>query len=375
MGLHEDGRRTISYSEISTFQHCERQHELSYRQGLRRNSEDIGASAIGVIVHLAIAEALRWYHANDYRQDEAHIFNVIANATRQWADEHRPKSLPSLDGDDYMTDDSGLTQQQRDFDVAVDEAAAIAYRTVMHLDVPNNWRTEEDANGVPMIEYRIEKPMLWLPNEDVVTFVGYVDWVARDIHSNTIYIVDWKTRKTFQEDETNFLIGEDFNVQLSLYQYVLASQGIPVVGNIIYQISSRLPEIPELTKTGAVSRAKIKTDWETYSNFVLAMGLDVNDYLDVKANLDRVEFWRPVTHYRSSTEVANRWREAQEWADDIISHETSGRYSKKVETVMCRFCPFASICLAEDKGYDVDFVIEQRYNKRIEQAQVEPETE
>jgi len=359
MGLHEDGRRTVSYSEISSYQRCTYQHYLSYVKGYKRVRKEIGASATGTIVHLAIAAALHWYHANDYRHDDDAIFTEILKAVKVWSETNRPEDPIIVDEDGLLVD---FSEAADEWARAVDEAAVIAYRTIRHLDVPNRWRTVVDKDGVPYIEYRLEHPML--PESE---YVGVIDWVAVDLSKNITYVVDWKTRKTFQDDENSVIGGEDFNVQLSLYQYALMERGVNASGAIIYQISSRIPEIPDLTKKGAVSKAKIKTDWETYSEAVRSYGLDPNDYLDMKDQLDAVEFWRPVTHYRGKEELLNRWINARRWAEIIERNSDPAYVPPKVENVTCVFCPFARICLAEDKGWDVDYLIEDQYTKRVSQ--------
>lgn len=356
MGVQEDGTRTVSYSEISSFQRCEYQHFLNYRQGYRRQREQIGASATGIIVHVALAAALKWYHDNDYKQDLDAVLGVILSTVKTWSEEHRPEMPIVIDEEGMIVDFSDAVEL---WVKSVDEAAAIAYRTIVHLDVPNNWRTAVDPSGEPIIEYRLEYPML----KDVL-YVGYVDWVAKDLRNGVTYVIDWKTRQKFQDDETSIISGEDFNVQLSLYQYALTRMDIPVSGAIIYQIFSGLPEIPELTQKGKVSRAKIKSDWLTYRQAVIDYGLDPEEYEDMRPQLDAIEFWRPVTHYRGEFELKSRWLEASRWAERVL--EADNRPALKHENVMCRFCSFAQICLGEDKGYDVDHLIEERYTVKMD---------
>lgn len=353
MGLQADGRRTISYSEIAAFQRCQYQHHLGYVEGYKKVRTEVGASALGTVVHVAIAAALLWYHNNDYKDDKDAVLAVILDVVRRWSDENKPDSPIIVDEDGLLVD---FSEAEQEWIRSVDEAAAIAYRTVMHLDIPTNWRTVVDSSGIPLIEYRLEHPI-----GDNYDYVGVIDWVATDINRGITYIVDWKTRRNFQDDENAYLSGEDFNVQLSLYQYALNDRGANVQGSIIYQISSRLPEIPDLTKQGRVSKAKIKSDWPTYRQAVIDYGLDPDDYLDMKEQLDAIEFWRPVTHYRGQKEITSRWVTMLGWAKLIAEYDGE---PLKNENVTCVFCPFAQICLAEDKGFDVQYMIEDRYTKR-----------
>lgn len=365
---------TISYSEIETYQRCQYKHHLSYGKRLRSNRKEITSSTVGTIVHIALAAAFRKYHETNYEADIADIKIAMDNVVGDWLNEHLYKDTEfSLVYDEETGDFVADTSIYDEFVKEVYAAREIAYRTVLQLNVDQNWRVVE-LDGVPLIEYRAEYPMAFETSDNPLCFVGVIDLVAVNLNDGLTYVVDWKTRAKFQDDEfSNSIGGEDFNTQVSLYQKMLSLLGVEVHGTVIYQIYNKLPETPELNKpkkdgSQEMSRANIKTDWLTYQIALYQAGLDPADYLDMRDKLAHVEFWRPVTLFRGEHELQRRWNEARGWAIRIKMQGIWRLTPLKTENVMCLFCPFNKICLAEDRGYDVDALIETEYNIGTQQS-------
>lgn len=347
--------KTISYSALDTYTRCPYKYHLAYNERLTKNEVEVTPATMGVVIHAGLSYGLLLYHSSDYTLEFEELYDQLEGMFFMWADQNAPDPVETIDEYGNPRTDTSLVDA---FHYMVQESFQIVYRTFKHLDVNNNWRTVE-WKGKPLIEFRHEVPII-----DDVNFVFVIDWVAQDIHSGLTYVVDWKSRRTFQEDENEAAIsGEDFNTQITLYQAALLSMGLETNGTITYQIAPYVPKVPEkLQNSDRFSRANIRSDWETYSNTLRHYGENPDDpyYAEMKDKLSNFKWWSPVTIYRSRHEIVQRWIMAQKWAQRIHSDDQH----LKVESVMCRWCPFASICLGEDKGFDVDSIKKNEYTIR-----------
>lgn len=267
--------------------------------------------------------------------------------------EHRPERI-AFEGENFEYDNSFELEE---WDTTVSTARQIAKRTLKHLDVPNNWRTETiewEGETVPLIEFRFEYPLVEDRN-----IVGKLDWVATNLQDGTTYLIDWKTRAKFTGDFE--IAGEDMNLQLSIYQYVLNSMGVETEGTITYQIRSSLPSVPEKTKNGHISKAKITTDYDTYMAQLLANNENLEDYAEVLERIQNTDYWwLPIIIYRGKLELAERWKTTQKITRLMIATDDPIKF----ESPRCMYCPFFRLCLGEDRGLDVDMLKEASYVTR-----------
>lgn len=330
---------------------CPTKHHYSYRERLRKQTYyQSNRIDIGIVVHEALEAALKAYHNVTYETPLEIIYDVIDERIAQYAAKNMPQEK-ALTPEGFEIDN---TQVIADWTVSVEVARKIAKRTIKHLDVPKNWRTETiewEGETVPLIEFRFEYPLVEDRN-----IVGKIDWVARNLEDGQVYLIDWKTRKIFTDDYE--VAGEDMNLQLSIYQYVLQSMGIPTFATITYQIRSTVPATPEVTKQGRVSRAKIATDYETYTAAILANNEQVEDYAEFLSNLQTTDYWwLPIRIIRGQHELRSRWDTVQKIAMRMVHDDDPPKY----ETPRCTYCPFFQLCLGSDRGLDIDSIKEMSY--------------
>lgn len=342
---------TISFSALDTYQRCPRKYKLAYIDKITRMRFESSATSMGSAVHNGISFGLMLYHATDYKMQPDDLYDSLKAFFETWY---------STNLDTLNKDDEDYDQKVLDLQELVREAFGVTYRTLIHIDVPNNWRTVE-LNTEPLIEKRLSVPS-GLPE---IIFNFQVDWVAVNLKDGQIYLIDWKTRQRLQQTEDeSLIISDNFNVQISLYQYALQQLGVDVRYTLTYQITPSTPKMPNYpTKEGRVSRSLIKTDWQTYREAIIANGEHPDDpyYAGVKEWASVTEWWSPLLAHRSQIEIENRWRAMLQWVERVISDEVYPKY----ESAMCRFCPFNRICLAEDRGFDVGSLIELEYNYKL----------
>ena len=328
-------------------------HHYSYKERLRKQTySQSGKIDKGIIVHEALESALKAYHNTGYTINLDDIYRIIDDKVDQYAESNRPEPVGFETEDGLVVSDNSAILAE--WDETVSTARQIAKRTIKYLDVPANWRTEEitwNGETVPLIEFRFEYPLVEDRN-----IAGKFDWVARNIKDGFTYLIDWKTRAKFTGDFE--IAGEDMNLQLSIYQYVLSSMGIETSGTITYQIRSSIPSVPEKTKNGHISKAKITTDYDTYMAALVENQEELSDYLEVLERIQDDEYWwLPLTIYRDKLELASRWDTVQKITRLMIATTDPIKF----ESPRCAFCPFFRLCLGEDRGIDPRILKESAY--------------
>lgn len=188
--------------------------------------------------------------------------------------------------------------------------------------------------------------------------IGFVDAVMRHRQSGGVFVADHKFRE-------NLGTGDELNLQLAMYQYMLARwHGIGAIGTIKHEISSEAPGRPELKKDGSMSRAAIRTDWPTYRAALLDARLNPDDYADMKEKLEAREMVRLHISYHSMTELENIWRCVVEPSARQMLNPRRRHFARSLGPRACNGCWCRSLCFAELRGDDVDYIIETQFQPR-----------
>ena len=112
-----------------------------------------------------------------------------------------------------------------------------------------------------------------------------------------------------------------------------------------------------------MSRALIKTDWETYKAALLEAGLNPDDYLDMAEKLSTVEFFRPAKEYRTLDMVRRVWKEVIGLTAREIRRSTK-IVVRNLGQRTCNGCAYRQLCLAELGGEDTEYIRETHYRPR-----------
>lgn len=325
-----------SFSRVDTYQYCPRKYELANILQLTKPQVSSTPMTKGSGVHAGLSYALHVYTETDYTITLDELIPYVNEFLDMWA------SANILETEDGIT-----------FEVLVYEIKEIVKRTLEHLDVPKNWRTVL-LEGTPLIEYRGELPF----GDDV--FVFQVDWVAVDLTTGETCLIDWKTRATFTDEA-----AEQYSLQLSLYEYALSELGVSVQCAITYQILSDVPRYPEVTRSGRLSLMRIRTTVDVFMHAIQMNGESVTDpyYAEILQYYKEQEnqWWLPVRVYRSMYTQSMRWHTFTQWVDRIKQDQI---YPKMTGN-KCRFCTFNRLCLAEDRGDDLEMIMENEYERKV----------
>jgi hypothetical protein len=365
-------QKVISYSALDTFFRCPRKYYFSYVARLVKKEFQLSPMTMGSCIHSGMSYGLILYHATEYELTLEELRDQLTAMFSNWRETNKPTPRMKVDAFGNVVEDLTTTTE---FFEMVDTVNDIVYRTFKHLDIPNNWRTVE-FNDKPIIEWRDEVeiiPPLYqaefgniakqVPDSNVM-FQFQCDWVAQNLNDGLTYLVDWKSRRSFQDTDHEVSIsGDDFSTQMSLYQKALQLLGIHTDATMTFQISPFNPKRPEVLKNGRVSKSNIKSDWETYSQVLLEQDENPDDpyYADMKERLSDTEWFSPIVLFRPQIELDTRWQDAQLWAGQIYSEQQD---FLPVENTQCVFCPYAKLCLGRDRGYDIDDMIRNEYNSK-----------
>jgi CRISPR/Cas system-associated exonuclease Cas4 (RecB family) len=347
----------ISYSALDTYLRCPKKFKFSYIDGLFKQEYQASPLTMGTAIHVGMAFGLMLYHNSDYELTFDELREQLEEMLIEWRETNKP--IPRMKFDDYgnLIEDESSTIE---FYEMVDIVKDIVYRTFVYLDINNNWRIVVH-NEQPLIEYR-DRVVLYMDNGLPMWFRFQIDTVMTSLNDGLTFLFDWKSRRSFQDEEKESSIsGEDFNIQMSLYQKAMQLLGINIDATVCFQISPFNPKTPDTLKNGRISKSNIKTDWETYAAAIVANGESPDDpyYADMKEKLGDPKWFSPITIFRSQTELDNRWKLAQDWTKQIYS--PTQEYLPAISP-MCVNCSFAKLCLGKDRGYDVDEIKEREYS-------------
>jgi hypothetical protein len=209
--------------------------------------------------------------------------------------------------------------------------------------------------GGKRAEFEFEVPLI-----DGVHLYGLIDTVARD-GRDRIWLMEHKTHKTLPNESARFT-----DLQTILYCWVLPQIGFPKPTGVLWDyIRTKLPTVPEPLKKGGLSKAKdIDTTYEIYMGQIKKLGLDPKDYTEV---LDRLKnrsevFYKRVYMPAPATIMATVMEDARQTAWEIKI--LGGTLRDRNITKDCSWCSYYSICQAELRGFDTDFIRKTEYAPR-----------
>lgn len=361
--------KTMSVSQIGTFNDCKYKWKLMYKDGIRVKSYGLSSATLGSAFHEGMAGALRQLYLTQQTKHKPHNSALIIAgkaAIMRWSEENKPERAPVVALEDnkvVLNEDVDFEQSWTDM---IEGAKVLVANAILELDLAENYRVvdvrfggEDETAEVwePLIEFEIR--MSLAPDYE---FVGVLDAVLYNRNTGMNEIFDWKTRKTFSEPEI-----EHLQMQLALYQYALNTvYNLDVPIAVLFQVKNEVPKHPQLNMNGTMSRRKIVTTWEIYKTALIKAGLNPSDYEDeMIPKLADVEFYRPIIIVRSHDTLLKIWK-------NFLSHFrtiTDSVEYPKAYGYACKSCPFAALCNAELYDFDTNDLFETRYEYREERVE------
>lgn len=352
-------KKTISVSEIQTYESCPTKHQYIYVERLAKPSDDNGPMRLGTVYHEIMSHVLQaMYHGNT---PEKNISQLIDWTAKVWDQAKRPVKFLEF-GDVRIPD----TEFYESWDDTLDRAKILARLTVQQLDLLNRFEVLDtnlldieyrpSGDPLPLVEYKFSFPV----EGTNYMFNGVVDAVVKDKDSGHLVVLDWKTKSTFIDED-----DEKMNMQVGLYQYVLREMGINVSRGLIYQIKSgiirpRLNQPNKKTGIADMSRRVVTTTWEIYREMLVKNNLDPQHYEDMREKLTEVErdLFRPLSVYRSPAFLKNLWTQLKVH----LSHITEDTGDRVMALgFSCYSCPFKVLCNFKLEGWPIESIIKENF--------------
>ena len=334
--------RPISYSQISTYLRCQKAHEYNYRRGLVPLRKSV-ALRIGSLVDAGLEAAIT-VEANGDSHINTEAWLAIETMHTKWVSDPSIAAMMEMAPD--LLDEAIKVR---------DDSMSITRRAIKALGLDSGkWTTLRDKHGKLGVQYEVKSSFACHPPGSV----GKLDWVARNNETGMAWVIDFKTRKSFDSED-----ALQYDYQLSSYQH----QAQPLfeerfAGSMMYQIKSSVPEARVL-KSGKPSKDKGQPcDWETYHDAVLSMGLPAHEYADMEHKLPK--FQSEIWLTRSKHELAEIWKQVEVGAGQVVDALHGKTALRVLNSRICGWCDYRDVCMAELKGHDAESIISELYTEK-----------
>lgn len=363
-----------SVSKINKALECPRAYRFRYVDKIERNRIDTGVTNWGKLFHSAMAAALRtWYYLDKTGQKvdpvviSAAIDKVCNAAVNEFWNTVLKTNLTS-----EQVADMGIKVE-----TMAEEVANVAYRTFTDMNMGIDFKlasfsdisdstirfnsdfvdikdyTAFIKNGgtvledYPLVEYNFEYEM---GNNDI--FVGYMDCVLIDLHTNEFVLCDFKTMDSLPDPEMA-QYDEVIKSQLAVYQWVLRKAGLPIAVTMIYQVMRKVPRKPRLVKNqnpklgSGKQRLELKmdmsSDYPTYLGAIYEYGLDPDDYTEILDNMRSKHYMQRV-YVRRNDDTLNRVMADMEASIQYIKLLHKKEAFVPQNNWVCKRCTFHDLC-------------------------------
>lgn len=328
----------VSVSQINTFLACRRRWHYAYREDLRQRRER-DYLTVGKLCHAGMEAAMcyRWALAMGY-------FGTNETLTQVGQDAMRAVWHEYMEVTDFL--DEELPEQRELLARALD-----VFSEALEEFDPMRWMpvtVTRDGESAPALELHFVVPCAGSQG-----LHGYVDAIMEDLVTGQVWCVDYKFRRTLTADD-----DERFNLQNAVYIMACRQMGIDVAGSMTWQHYNTPCSVPKFNKDGSISRVKIRCTWPRFRRFVIDAGLDPADYADMEERLSEMKTFHVTQEVRSDEMVHRVWHDVVVGASMEINRarDIGGRQVPSMDPWTCRLCSFQSLCQAELRGYDVDYV-------------------
>lgn len=348
----------VSVSQLQTFLSCRKKWAYGYIEELTPRVERLYLT-IGRLCHkgmqVAMQELWKDQRAGLNTTLEGGLFNTWLN---------RAVEAIKTEYDEYICNTDLLDEEMPDMEQMLHDAVSV-FRQAFEEFEPWKYEVITLHNGVkpiPALELHFRVPCL--PTKGLH---GYIDAILLDRTTGFTWCTDYKFRKSLSPDE-----DEAYNIQNAVYAYACQKMGVEVTGTMTWQHVNTPAAQPTLLKNGTVSRAKIKTTWNAFSEFCLANDLDPEDYREeMQEKLAGIEWYRPTYEYRNPETIDRIWKGCVV----PVAKQVKAARGKKADNYRslypwnCKMCQYQSLCQAELRGYDAEYIRLNEFVKRTHARQ------
>lgn len=354
---------TVSVSQLQTFLSCKKKWAYGYIENLTPKMER-PYFTIGKLCHKGMQTAMHelWL-----------IGQGMGEGSTNWFKEITDKAVNAIHEEwyNYVGNTPLLPEEMPDMEQLLQDAVSVFTQAFKEFEP---WKYEvvtlyKKGKPIPALELHFR-----VPCPPTKGLHGYIDAILRDKETGFIWCTDYKFRKSLSPDE-----DEAFNIQNAVYAYACQKMKIDITGTMTWQHVNTPAADPAILKNGTISRAKIRTTWEHYEQFCREHGQDPQDYfIEMEEKLRDIEWFRPTYEYRNAETVQRIWKECVIPAAKATksAHGVKADNFRSMYPWNCRIgCQYQSICQAELRGYDAEFIRQTEYIRRDHPARQPEEQE
>ena len=343
----------VSVSQLQTFLSCKKKWEYNYIENLKPRVER-SYLTIGKLCHKGMQTAMQSMWANNGWN--AALCAGIEAMQREY--------------DEYCMVTPHLEEEIPEFEQLWDDAESV-FRQAFEEFEP--WKYEvvtlyDKGKPIPALELHFR-----VPCPPTKGLHGYIDAILKDKQTGFTWCTDYKFRKSLSPDE-----DEANNIQNAVYAYACSKMGVDITGTMTWQHLNTPAAEPSLLKNGGVSRAKIKTTWEKYAASCRKNGIDPEPYREeMQEKLADIEWYRATYEYRNQETVDRIWKECVLPGAKAIksAHGKNAVNFRSLYPWNCKMCQFQSICQAELRDHDAEYIRQTEYIRRDHPARQPKEQE
>ncbi len=302
-------QESLSISRRYTWNSCKRKYDYQYNKKLKTLPSDLpfeqwerfgrGNAIHSVMESAFLGEPL-----------EKGIEKVLERFERDGLDDTQRAAIPQL----------------------TTSAMGVAKSVIDWLPI-SDWEVLKDKHGSPLIEAKLTAPLPGFPGG----FLGYADLIAMHKPSGLRFILDYKTRASFEQNADAGM----YDLQLASYQHCAKHMGIEVHGTALIEIKPDLPKRkPQYTR------------------------IDTGDFTGVRESEDgRIRF---TPTFRSDILVDALWADLSKEAESIWKHSKDPReLFRNPSSYNCSSCKYRRPCFASANGEDAKYVLDTEYQVTI----------
>ena len=173
-------------------------------------------------------------------------------------------------------------------------------------------------------------------------------------------VLTHNTHKVLPDEDARFS-----DIQTVLYYWAARENGTVTDGVMWDYIRTKPPAVPEvLVKGGLSQRANIDSDYDTYMNRILELGLNPEPYRGILQKLKSNVFFKRVYLPKPSEQlIKSVVGDFFQTVEEIESAEEANRFPRNM-TKECKLCSHYPICSEEVRGIDSSFTKKQLFTIR-----------
>jgi hypothetical protein len=345
----------VSVSQLQTFLSCKKKWAYGYIENLTPKVER-PYFTIGKLCHKGMQVAMHVHWRFPDKGFDDLLACAIEAVYKEW--ESYISTVPLLD------------EEMPDIAKTYEDACAVFEQALREFE-PDKYEVVtlyKKGKPVPALELHFR-----VPCPPTKGLHGYIDAILKDKETGFVWCTDYKFRKSLSPDE-----DEAYNIQNAVYAYACQRMKIGITGTMTWQHVNTPAADPTILKNSTISRAKIRTTWKHYEQFCREHGQDPQDYFtEMEEKLRDIEWFRPTYEYRNSETVQRIWKECVIPAAKATksAHGVKADNFRSLYPWNCKMCQFQSICQAELRDHDAEFIRQTEYVKRDHPARQPEEQE